>query len=129
MVRCVHGYRFKEKSVNQATQSLIRAVEFLAEQEGRPTEEVMTELMEQPATLFPKLFSAENMKQLMPEGVTKVLSGLNHWWSCHLPLVVLSRPADSRRHCIPPPIPIKTLVRVPVATLRASCTLQPTHAK
>jgi lipopolysaccharide biosynthesis protein len=64
--------RFKEERVNQATQSIVRAVEYLAEKEGETSEEMMTKLMDNPASLLPLLFSQENMKEFMPEGMREV---------------------------------------------------------
>ena len=64
--------RKKEEEVNEASKTLIKAVEYLAEQEDRETDEVMQDLMNNPATVFPALFSAENMQQFMPDSVQQV---------------------------------------------------------
>lgn len=58
--------------MNQATQMLVRACEMLAEKENRSSEDVMQDLMQSPRTYFPMVFSAENLKQLMPEGMQEV---------------------------------------------------------
>lgn len=60
--------------MNAATSALIGAVEEYAEKEDRSTEDVMKELMSEPGQLLPVLFTAENMKQLMPEGLQEVCS-------------------------------------------------------
>ena len=59
----------KEEAVNQASQTLVKAVEHLAEKEGRTSEDVMQDLMNDPTTMFPMVFGAENMKQFMPDSM------------------------------------------------------------
>jgi hypothetical protein len=58
--------------VNQATQSIISAAERLAEKEGKTTEQVMQDAMNDPTSVFPLLFTAENLKELVPEDVQNV---------------------------------------------------------
>lgn len=56
---------------------LVRSMEYLAEQQGRSTDEVMRETMQEPGRLLPVLFSAENVQQFMPTNVQDVrLPGL-----------------------------------------------------
>lgn len=58
--------------MNQATQTLISAVEKLAAQEERTSEEIMQDVMSDPKTLFPMLFTAENLKELVPQNMEPV---------------------------------------------------------
>jgi hypothetical protein len=58
--------------VNQTSQLLVRAVERLAEEEDRPSEDVMQDLMQNPSTMFPMIFSADTMKEFMPESMKEV---------------------------------------------------------
>jgi hypothetical protein len=64
--------RFKEDRVNSATKTLINVVEKVAEEQDRDVEDVMKDLMQQPGKLLPVLFTAENMKQFMPEALSQV---------------------------------------------------------
>jgi hypothetical protein len=67
-VRC----RYREKDVNQATQAMIGAAEKLAEQEGRTTEKILEDLLSDPQKIFPLVFTAENLKGLVPESLQPV---------------------------------------------------------
>ena len=58
--------------MNQASQMLVSAVEQLAEEEDRKPEDVMQDLMQNPSTMFSTIFSAERMKQFMPDGMQEV---------------------------------------------------------
>ena len=58
--------------MNQATQALISSVEKLAEQEERTTEEIMQDVMQDPKALFPILFTAENIKEFVPQNLEPV---------------------------------------------------------
>lgn len=79
--------RFKEERVNQATQALIGAVEKLAEQEDRTSEEIMQDVMTDPKTLFPILFTAENLKELVPQNLEPVCSPPLRCWATSQPLL------------------------------------------
>lgn len=64
--------RRKEQGVNQASQMLVDSVEQLAKEEGRKPEDVMQDLMQNPRTMFSTIFSAERLKQFMPENMQQV---------------------------------------------------------
>jgi hypothetical protein len=56
---------------------MIGAAERLAEQEGRSTEAVMQDLLNDPQKLFPLVFTAENLIGLVPENLQPVCSYLS----------------------------------------------------
>jgi hypothetical protein len=64
--------RFKEEEINQSSKFLLQAVEYLAEQQGRKPDDVMEELMHNPVKMLPALFSANNMREWLPDNLKSV---------------------------------------------------------
>lgn len=66
--------RFKEESVNGASQTLMHLVEKAAAEEDRSTEEIMLELMENPRSTLRRIFTAERLMEMT--GVTHALDNV-----------------------------------------------------
>lgn len=68
--------RFKEESVNGASQTLMNLIEKAADEEDRPSEEIMLELMDNPRSTLRRIFTAERLMEMT--GVTDALDNVRH---------------------------------------------------